>query len=816
MRSRLLALLLLASAVSHAPLLWGLGLGGISATSALNEPLAARIELLNVQGLAESDLLVAIGSEADYRIAGVEREYYHTGLNLTAHLANAPSGPHISLSSTEALREPYLNLVVQVRWPQGKLVREYTLLLDLPVFSGTTETRTPSAAQAGPQPTFRPPPPARTVSASTPSTTPIGLRAGEYRINVGETLWSLAGRLSAELGVSRHQAMLAIYQANPDAFARGDINEWRAGSLLRLPDRATATQLSDSAARAQFSRLQRGPGTSSIAATPLRSGDQATAPATRSGPALGGRLLLSAATDEDLAGGTAAAGQARLEQAQTTNQQLRQELDRSATENNRLREQISALEGQLEQATGLIKITNAELAQVRDAAAQAAQQAAVPVADSTAVANITAAPDTAAQAATPAAAEVQAAAPTPTETNTAAQPQAGTQTALATDAAVQTVAQADDTSVTTPPIIPALNEPPPPDLLATALEFAPYAGAALAVVLLVLLLLSRRNPTSDNELFAETPQAEPPPATADSLTAQTSADRPATTPDHSDATDESPTAGTGEPEKATAQADIGSMLADLNSLADPPDAQSEDPSAPPQNIDHTLDPAIDPVIDPALDPSRGLSDDPSPDSDAIAADLDPALDPVLNLAADPNPTQEPNAELTADSQTTQATAEPKTSTESTEPPTNADPNLEPALDPAADFTLDLAALNADPAVDAQSADNPIALDSLAEPPDSPATSLETNVADLDLPDLDPSPTESPQATPPNLGSDLPEFDLSDLDLPAGDLTLPDLDATDPDRSDLDRLAADLDAPDSTLPDLDEPQNPPTTPKTDRS
>ena len=130
-----------------------LGLGEIKLNSSLNQPLDAEIQLLHVRDLTEGEIVIAIASPEEFARAGVERNFFVTDLKLKLDL-NASQGPVVHVTSAEPVREPFVNFIVSARWPSGRLLREYTLLVDLPVFSGAksapVQATSPDRAQPSP------------------------------------------------------------------------------------------------------------------------------------------------------------------------------------------------------------------------------------------------------------------------------------------------------------------------------------------------------------------------------------------------------------------------------------------------------------------------------------------------------------------------------------------------------------------------------------------------------------------------------------------------------------------------------------------
>ncbi len=154
-----LILFVLASMVSSQ--VFAIGLGEIKLKTPLNEPLDAEIELLQVNNLSENEILVNLAPKEDFEAAGVERAFFLTSLRFSLELDNE-TGPIVRVSTETPVREPYLNFLLEIQWPNGRLLREYTLLMDLPVYADEhssarairgTETRmAPPPAKPEPEP----------------------------------------------------------------------------------------------------------------------------------------------------------------------------------------------------------------------------------------------------------------------------------------------------------------------------------------------------------------------------------------------------------------------------------------------------------------------------------------------------------------------------------------------------------------------------------------------------------------------------------------------------------------------------------------
>ena len=223
---------------------WGLGLGEITLNSYLNEPLAAEVELLDVQSLTAEDVRVRLATQEAFDRLGVDRAYFLTSINFEVVIEGGVG--KILLTTTKPLLEPYLDFLVETRWPDGRLLREYTVLVDLPSTpsgapaaelgesAGTTPVAEPVASAASGVPRLAQPetPPDRDYDRDAESRPRAG---GRYLVQSNDTLWEIASE-AAPAGASIEQTMLATVQMNSDAFAGGNINGLKAGYVLEMPD----------------------------------------------------------------------------------------------------------------------------------------------------------------------------------------------------------------------------------------------------------------------------------------------------------------------------------------------------------------------------------------------------------------------------------------------------------------------------------------------------------------------------------------------------------------------------------------------------
>jgi len=278
---------------------WALGLGEIEVNSALNERLQGSIELLDVASFQSSEVVVSMASREDFRRVGVERFFYLTDIKFAVDLSD---NPKVVVTSNKPISEPYLNFIVEVLWPQGKLLKEFTVLLDPPTFSEQVapvvstptqpvEPSRPVAVAPRPQPETPPQTSGTQVDLRpAPAAAPVRRPPSDGVVTTrDDTLWKIASRTLPSIQVSVNQQMLAIQRKNPRAFIRNNINLIKAGYTLDIPSEQEALRITKADANldvASQTRDWRGGATAQPAAAPeVRSGAIA-----ESGPQLGSQI----------------------------------------------------------------------------------------------------------------------------------------------------------------------------------------------------------------------------------------------------------------------------------------------------------------------------------------------------------------------------------------------------------------------------------------------------------------------------------------------------------------------------------------------
>jgi len=227
-----------------------LALGRITVQSALGEPLRADIDIPEISAEELSSLRATIASPEAFRAAGFEFNSALSGITIT--LQRRPDGRHfLHLTSQRAVNDPFIDLILEANWASGRIVRDYTMLLDPPSLRPSAP---PVAAQVTPRPSAPPatstaptqraaplpaaptetaPPQASVPRIAAPTPAPSG-EGKQVTVKPGDT----AGKIAAankSANVSLDQMLVALLRANPEAFIGGNVNRLKAGVLVEVP-----------------------------------------------------------------------------------------------------------------------------------------------------------------------------------------------------------------------------------------------------------------------------------------------------------------------------------------------------------------------------------------------------------------------------------------------------------------------------------------------------------------------------------------------------------------------------------------------------
>jgi len=377
---------------------FGLGLGRLELGSALNQQFEAEIELTNVGELTIDEILPNLASQDDFARVGVERNNILTDLRFKV-VANPQGKLVLKVTSNRPIIEPFLNFIVEVLWPSGRILREYIVLLDPPVFteaglapikptevirndgvSSLTGNQTQSAATRN------------TASFSSDTTDRASMKSdeaeskssGDLKIGrsdaqqgadlgdgygvtgPGDTLWSIASKIKPNSSVSVQQTMLALQRANPDAFINNNINLLKAGYVLRIPDageireETLATAAQEVQAQNSEFDVYRDSGIAQLDASQRQSPSSV-----RERSARGGELKLLA--QDQSSGQRAGSGgdSQRTEELENSLAVAQEVLDRANRANAALNARVEDIEKQMDTLTELVKLKDDQLAALR-------------------------------------------------------------------------------------------------------------------------------------------------------------------------------------------------------------------------------------------------------------------------------------------------------------------------------------------------------------------------------------------------------------------------------------------------------------------
>jgi pilus assembly protein FimV len=339
LRIRTLVLAIATASALSSGMANALELGELTLRSAQNQPLDAEIELLDVRDLAATDVVPSLAPPEEFSKAGVEYAPYLEDLTFIPVIV--PNGRSLlRVTSSQPLPAPVVKFLVQVLWPQGRLLRDYNMLLDQAQAQGRQ-------AQSGVAP------------------------AVSYTTRPRDTLWQIAARNTQ--GGSVQQTMIAIQALNPDAFINNNINLLKAGQILRMPDQqqVQATPQGEAirdvaeqyAAWREGRRL--GPRARQLDAT--RRGSAEDAP---SRIAQQDNLRLVAPSSEAAASDSKALGD-QLAVAE-------ERLDTTRRDNEELKSRVADLQSQLDKLQRLIALKNDQLARLQGQSGAAQPPAALP------------------------------------------------------------------------------------------------------------------------------------------------------------------------------------------------------------------------------------------------------------------------------------------------------------------------------------------------------------------------------------------------------------------------------------------------------
>jgi pilus assembly protein FimV len=490
------------------------GLGRLTVLSPLGQPLNGEIEIVSLQQGEEDGLSARLAPEEAFRQAGIEPSPALIGMRFAIERRNGR--PVLRVTTPQPINEPFVELLVELQWNTGRLVREYTFLLDPPEYKGP-QAIAAAPAKPAPAPVAKPLPPMETKPAEPepkpapvvrdeqPTPAPVTAPApaaeaeakaeakapeasqpeakpaaagSQHEVKQGDTLGAIA-RQNLPPGVSLNQMLIAIYRANQDAFIRENINLVRAGRILNIPDAQTIGTMNAAEANTlvQAHRSEWEEYRSRLAAVPAR------ADAAPSQPAVSGTIEAKpqptppAPTQDQL----------RLSKADPQKPGAAARSDDAAARERALKDaqsRVTDLEKNVSDLQKLLELKNQQLAELEKKAGAAKP---APVTPASPVAPIPGPSKPAAPAPEPKKADAPkpaAEAPKPAAPAISPAPTPVPAPAPATPAPTPEAKKAEPAAKPKPKAAPP---PPPPSLLDEFLE-NPIALIGLGVIILVLLI----------------------------------------------------------------------------------------------------------------------------------------------------------------------------------------------------------------------------------------------------------------------------------------------------------------------------------------
>lgn len=392
----LLALVIGLTIVSQSSL--SLGMGKIQVYSSLNEPLRSSIDLLANAEEELDKLSVKLASSEDYQKVGLDKSFVPANI-MVAFDAENPY--QINVTSNGPVTEPIVSLLLDVEWGNGRILREFTILLDPPVYEASNVDVQVNSVVVEPiteEVTIEPitedsvnenqvaeEPVQETVTytnediaemqEAVAEEAPVQVAAepvyssmaDEVVVEAGDTLWRIANTNKVG-GLTTHQMMMAIYNNNPNAFINNNINQLIKGSRLDLPtlDEASSIGYSEALAQVESHNQSWSPASTDYSSIQTESTAEDTYQAPETTLDYGVQLSGSDAGDSDNGQSNADAT------SDETAMALEEDLLTTGAENNELKERISELEDIVEQQQEVIEVSDDGLANLENQLANAA------------------------------------------------------------------------------------------------------------------------------------------------------------------------------------------------------------------------------------------------------------------------------------------------------------------------------------------------------------------------------------------------------------------------------------------------------------
>ena len=388
-----------------------LELGTVTVESALNQPLRMRVELLQLGDTRLQDIRVSMASSADFERFNINLDSFLS--NIRFSVESTAQGSVVILTSSQIVSEPYLSFILDTRWPNGRLLGEYTIVLDLPVFNDqqlASEVRqavlqAPTGAQATDVQPFAESSAAPSVTAPSSTSSAASLQPETavvpdevveeestvveeepveevteaepevIEISSGDTLSGIAQQVRLNTAVSMQQTMMGLQELNPEAFANGNINRLRSGQVLRVPTLEEIQSIDPRDAveevlrqNQEFAEVDVQP----LAAPSNTIPDQGDQPQGQLSVVSSDDAINAKSDAAELADAENETLDQRIAELETQLAQRSEEADRARIEREELDSRMVDLEAQIAAAEEIIRLQDIQLAQLQESLAVAA------------------------------------------------------------------------------------------------------------------------------------------------------------------------------------------------------------------------------------------------------------------------------------------------------------------------------------------------------------------------------------------------------------------------------------------------------------
>ncbi len=338
---------------------FALGLGGLQVDSALDEVLNGEIPFVIDSSEEIESIEVSVASFAEYEKVGLDKSYVPSNIQVGVIERNGKK--YVQVSSIGPVSEPIVSLLLVVDWSNGHLLREYTILLDPPLFNNTQTNEYSKPVETN---TYVAP--EQIESQTQPSTQQkTQIRSNNYSsssqvvVESGDTLWKIASRYND--GNSPQQMMVAIFNNNADAFLNDDMNQLRKGAILTIPDSDQVSMISNGQAASEVrSHMQKW--------SRMQTEDSSSSSNTASTTDYGIELIPPSDSDSsemDYSSGTSTNNRVNTKTIADLNR-AKEQLASSNLENSELSSRVSELEKIIEDQKLALSLKDSDLAQLQE------------------------------------------------------------------------------------------------------------------------------------------------------------------------------------------------------------------------------------------------------------------------------------------------------------------------------------------------------------------------------------------------------------------------------------------------------------------